>query len=192
MSIPILLASGSPYRQAILNNLGIHFNIAIPNIDETPKAGELPQDLVKRLAINKSLAVHANNTYIIASDQIAVNEGKIIGKPGTIDNAFNQLMAFSGRSVKFYTGLSLRYNQKTRYHLEPFVVHFQILTPKVIKTYLEKEHPLDCAGSFKAEGLGMLLFNALEGRDPNALIGLPVIALNELFKAYGVCLLTDT
>lgn len=186
----IILASTSPFRKAILDNLGIPFTTAKPETDETPQNGETAAQLVERLAAAKAAAIKAdNNTFIIGSDQVATIDGDILGKPHTVENAIAQLSRFSGRKVTFLTGLCLKKGTTSHTIVEPFDVHFRDLTETDIRTYIEKEQPLNCAGSFKSEGLGILLFSKLSGRDPNALIGLPVIALNELFQKYNVNLL---
>lgn len=188
----IILASTSPYRKALLNNLNLPFTTAKPETDETPQEGETARQLVERLACAKANAIPADNdTFVIGSDQVATLDGDILGKPHTIDNAIAQLSRFSGRKVTFLTGLCLRKGSTRKSLVEPFDVHFRQLSETEIRAYIEKEQPLNCAGSFKSEGLGILLFSALAGRDPNALIGLPLIALNELFAQYGFNLLTD-
>lgn len=192
MTLPILLASSSVYRQALLKRLQLPFRTQSPNIDETPYPNEAPKTLVTRLAHTKAFAIDSANTYIIASDQIAILGTKILGKPHTFERARAQLRACSGQSVTFYTALALRYNQQIHTIIEPYQVDFKPLNDTLIEQYLKKEQPLDCAGSFKVEGLGILLFQALHGRDPNSLIGLPLIALNELFQMYDICLLTQT
>lgn len=187
----IILASTSPYRKAILDNLGIPHTTTNPAIDETPQAGEPPAALVARLAATKASAVAADNdSYIIGSDQIATLDGDILGKPHSVENAIAQLKRFSGREVQFLTGIAIKHRDTIKTHVEPYTVQFRELSDSEIRHYIDKEQPLNCAGSFKSEGLGILLFSALKGRDPNALIGLPVIALNELFLAYGINLLT--
>lgn len=188
----IILASTSPFRKAILENLGIAFSTQSPNIDETPRPQETPQALVERLARAKAQAVQApNEAFVIGSDQVATIDGDILGKPHTIDNAIAQLQRFSGRRVDFYTGLCLRQDERLHSLVEPFSVQFRPLTLEEIRFYVERERPLNSAGSFKSEGLGILLFSQLIGRDPNALIGLPLIALRELFTQHGLNLLTD-
>ncbi|WP_072577126.1 Maf family protein, partial [Suttonella ornithocola] len=164
-----------------------------PLIDETPLPSETAESLVKRLAIAKASAIQtSDNHFVIGSDQVATFEGDIIGKPKTADNAIAQLSRFSGQKVTFLTGLCLKHGQNIKTIVEPFNVQFRALSQEEIQAYVMRERPLDTAGSFKSEGLGILLFQSLEGRDPNSLIGLPLIALNELFLQYGLNLLTDT
>lgn len=186
----IVLASSSPYRRRLLEQLGLDFEWASPDIDETPLANEAPRILVARLAEAKAraLAKRYPRHLIIGSDQIACLDGRILGKPGDIDNARRQLRACSGRRVEFLTGLSLLdsgTNACTTL-VEPFAVMFRQLGDDHIERYLAREKPLDCAGSFKVEGLGIALFERLEGDDPNALIGLPLIRLVTLLAHAGI------
>ncbi|GAL59159.1 Maf-like protein YceF [Pseudescherichia vulneris NBRC 102420] len=182
----IILASTSPYRRALLEKLGIAFECAAPDVDETPEPGESPRHLVLRLAQAKaqSLAERYPNHLIIGSDQVCVLDGEITGKPLTEEKAFQQLMKARGNIITFYTGLAL-YNSTTGHlqtECEPFDVHFRHLSEQEINDYLRKERPLNCAGSFKSEGLGIALFDRLEGRDPNTLVGLPLIALCQMLR----------
>ena len=194
MSLPILLASSSIYRQQLLAKLQLPFECASPDIDETLLAGEEASEYVQRLAIEKAKALKSEfpEHIIIGSDQCAVlevnGEQRILGKPHTIENAVQQLMDCSGRQVTFLTGLCCfnSISQQELSMVEPFTVHFRQLTEKQIRRYIECEMPLDCAGSFKSEGLGISLFSALEGRDPNSLIGLPLIALVDLLGQMGI------
>ncbi len=194
MSLPILLASSSVYRKQLLEKLQLPFSMASPDIDESSLSGESPEDYVLRLAITKAKALTDEypNHIIIGSDQCAVIEveGKqtILGKPHTIANAVTQLNQASGKHVTFLTGLCV-FNSQTQQQLslvEPFSVHFRDLTTMQIERYIEQEMPLDCAGSFKSEGLGIRLFKSLEGRDPNSLVGLPLIALVDLLEQQGI------
>lgn len=188
----LILASTSRYRKALLEKLGLPFECAAPDVDERPLAGESAEALVARLARAKAdaIAQHRDHGLIIGSDQVCVCDGRILGKPGTIDNAIAQLMAAQGRSVTFYTGLCVVNAATSKAHqlVEPFTVHFRKLDEVAIRRYVEAELPLDCAGSFKCEGMGIVLFERLEGRDPNALIGLPLIGLIELLACHGLVL----
>lgn len=182
----LILASTSPWRRALLEKLAIPFECAAPEVDETPLPGEAPRHLVLRLAQKKaqSLAHSYPSHLIIGSDQICVLDGEITGKPLTEENARQQLLKARGNIVTFYTGLAL-YNSATGHlqtEVEPFDVHFRHLSETEIDDYLRKERPLHCAGSFKSEGLGIALFERLEGRDPNTLIGLPLIALCQMLR----------
>ena len=190
MTTPLVLASTSPFRQALLSKLGLPFITAAPDCDETPRPDENAQDLVQRLALAKAHALAAEypTRWIIGSDQVCVLEGKIAGKPHTVDNACAQLAAASGKVITFYTGLALIQPQSGLQQVicEPFTVHFRNLSAMEIRRYVELEQPLNCAGSFKSEGLGICLFEKLEGRDPNTLIGLPLIALNAMLRSVGI------
>ena len=187
---PILLASSSIYRRQLLSKLGLDFDFAKPNQDETPLPNEKPNDLVLRLAEAKarSLASEFPNHLIIGSDQVASFSGDIIGKPGNFENAKKQLMSFQGQSVTFYTGLCLlnAESQHCQSYLETDIVSFRDLSETAINNYLAREQPFDCAGSFKSEGLGISLFSKIQSRDPNSLIGLPLIGLIDLLQQEGV------
>ena len=188
----IILASSSPYRQTILKKLHIPFSCAAPNINESTVSGESISAQVERLAKVKALAIATIktnvNSYIIGSDQLASFNGQVLGKPGDFATAKQQLTMFSGQTVKFYTGLCLVHSAKNQLAqiVETFDVAFKTLTEDQISTYLRIEQPYDCAGSFKCEGLGIALFESLNGRDPNTLIGLPLIALVDLFNTLSV------
>jgi MAF protein len=194
MPQPLLLASSSLYRQQLLAKLQLPFDCASPDIDESLLVNETAHNYVQRLAIEKARTLKDKfpNHIIIGSDQCAILEvngqQNILGKPHTIENAVKQLTDCSGKKVTFLTGLCCfnSESQQTLALVEPFSVHFRQLTEAQIRRYIEQEMPLDCAGSFKSEGLGIRLFSALEGRDPNSLIGLPLIALVDLLEKMGV------
>lgn len=190
----IILASTSKYRQQLLQKLEIPFVALSPDINETPQNNESPEILVKRLAIAKAIAVshNLNEGLIIGSDQVAALDNTILGKPGNFENALTQLLACNGKTVTFYTGLCVLNCKTEQYHsiVEPFNVTFRRLTKAQIETYLLREKPYDCAGSFKSEGLGITLFSSLSGRDPNTLVGLPLIALIDLLKRFDYDVLT--
>lgn len=186
----LLLASSSPYRKNLLERLGLPFRCASPDIDETPHPDEAPDALAIRLAASKARALAPANpaSLIIGSDQVAVlPDDTLLGKPGSHEQAKAQLTRSSGHSVTFLTGLAVldTRSDTLKTCCERFTVHFRDLTAAEIEGYLRKEQPYDCAGSFKMEGLGIALFSSLEGRDPNSLIGLPLIALIDLLKAFG-------
>jgi MAF protein len=187
---PLLLASSSRYRRELLERLRLPFTTASPDIDESPLAGEAAEDLVTRLARNKATALAASHPehLIIGSDQVAVLDGYILGKPGNHERARNQLLAASGRRISFLTGLALL-NSRTGHcqvdHIR-FNVDFRELEEDRIERYLRAEQPYDCAGSFKAEGLGISLFRRTEGEDATSLIGLPLIRLVDMLLAEGV------
>lgn len=188
--LPIVLASSSSYRRKLLEKLGLHFETHIPNVNETPSPGEHPEQLASRLATDKAQAIahYYPNHLIIGCDQVAALNQRILNKPGDHQTATEQLSLCSGKSVCFYTGLSLLNTQSHALHqlVEPFTVHFRELSAQQINYYLLMDKPYDCAGSFKAEGLGITLFKKLEGNDPNALIGLPLIQLVTLLKSEGI------
>lgn len=188
--LPILLASGSLYRRQLLDKLGIEYQWHAPNIDESHLSNETAANLVVRLAQQKAQALAAGypRHLIIGSDQIAVFDGQILGKPGNFERARQQLMATSGRTVTFLTGLCLL-NSATGHcqtSCESYSVTFRTLSTTLIDQYLRRDQPFDCAGSFKAEGLGICLFSKLEGDDPNTLIGLPLIALITMLNNEGI------
>lgn len=177
----IILASTSPYRKALLQKLNLIFTTEKPILDETPLEHETVTQLVERLAIKKAQSIIPlfSNGLIIGSDQVCVNNGIILGKPGNFKNAFQQLKNASAKSIDFYTGLAL-VNSKTgniQSLVEMYTVHFRLLSDEMIVNYLKKDTPYNCAGSFKSEGYGITLFERFEGKDPNCLIGLPLISL---------------
>jgi len=196
--VSLILASSSPFRKAILEKLGVSFITVSPNIDETRKTRETPYDLVYRLAEEKAKEVAKTHSgLIIASDQTATLESgneeddEILNKPLTHQNAFAQLKKSSGRTVTFLTSIALL-NTETgilQNHVEFSRVFFKSLSDSHILSYLEKEDVLNCAGSFKSEGLGVSLFNRTEGNDPNALIGLPTIQLIKMLAKENVHIL---
>jgi len=186
----IILASTSPFRQQILRKLNLDFSVAAPDVDEQVLEHESPVELVKRLAKEKALAVAPRfpEALIIGSDQAAVLNNQILGKPHNHENAVQQLKQASGQRVEFLTGLCL-HNSKT-HHTQiacaSFTVYFRQLSDAQIERYLRAEQPYNCAGSFKSEGLGIALFEKLEGDDPNTLIGLPLIELIRMLQNEGI------
>lgn len=188
--LPLLLGSSSPYRRELLTRLRQPFTWAAPQIDESQLPDERPEALVLRLAEAKAraLAERYPDHLIIGSDQVAVLDGRIIGKPGNHANACAQLQAASGRSLIFLTGLALLNSQSGHCQVDcvPFSVHFRELDAASIDRYLQTEQPYDCAGSFKAEGLGISLFRSTEGEDASSLIGLPLIRLVDMLHAEGL------
>jgi len=186
----LILGSSSPFRAELLSKLGLPFITASPDIDESPLAGETPEQLVLRLSEQKAraIAVKYTNALIIASDQVAVLDGQILGKPGDHVNAVKQLTASSGKTVRFLTGLALYNSQSQKMHslVELFEVCFNNLSLEQIEFYLHTEQPYQCAGSFKSEGFGISLFSKLSGDDPNSLIGLPLIKLIQLLAAEDI------
>ena len=186
----LILASTSPYRRSLLERLQLPFEVIAPNVDETPLPDETPQQLVERLAIAKAQAVArtAKSALVIGSDQVAVHNGEIVGKPRDHDHAVQQLRTASGNSITLYTGLAL-VNSETKAIqsvVVPYRVVFRALTEAQIETYLRKEQPYDCAGSVKSEGLGIALLQRFEGDDPNTLIGLPLMRLVDMLQQEGM------
>lgn len=188
----LILGSTSPFRKELLERLKLDFTTDSPDIDETPLQAETPENYVTRLSLEKAKAVATrhNNAMIIASDQCSVLNGEIRGKPGNHQNAVKQLTESSGNRVSFLTGLCLYDCRDDSYQLEmvPFHVDFRNLSASEIESYLQAEQPYGCAGSFKSEGLGVTLFKRLEGEDPSALIGLPLIKLSEMLRLKGFLL----
>lgn len=191
----LLLASSSPYRRQLLDKLGLNYTWQAPDINETCLPYELPEEVVKRLAHSKAQALAHNHPdkLIIGSDQVAVIDNKILGKPLNHEHATGQLTRASGKKVIFFTGLCLLNTATGRAQLacETFTVYFRNLNKSQIENYLRKEQPYDCAGSFKSEGLGITLFDRLDGRDPNTLVGLPLIALTDMLMVEGLSPLGD-
>lgn len=180
----LILASTSPYRRELLTRLQIPFEVFAPEVDETPLPDESPEQTATRLAEAKARvgAARFPDALIIGSDQVATLDGQQLGKPHTHENATRQLRMMRGRSVIFNTALCL-YNSRSgsvQNRLIPFTVTFRDLSDAQIEHYLVKEQPYNCAGSAKSEGLGIALIARMEGDDPNALIGLPLIALIDM------------
>jgi len=189
----LILASSSPYRRELLNRLQRPFECHSPDIDEQRQPGEAPEQLVTRLAREKAAAVAQQypDALIIGSDQVAtLADGTVLGKPGSEDNAVAQLMRVSGSHVTFLTGLCLLDSASGTQQCccEPYQVWFRPLDEASVRRYVEKEQPLNCAGSFKSEGLGITLFERFAGDDPNSLIGLPLIRLVGMLRNAGVTL----
>lgn len=192
--VKLVLASTSRYRRELLARLTPDFRCASPNVDENPLPDESPPALADRLALAKARAVAAMNpgALVIGSDQVAHIDGdaNIFGKPRTPENARAQLSACSGRIVSFRTAVCVIDTRPSphRVHaaLDTTRVHFRQLDADTIARYVEREQPLDCAGSFKCEGLGIALFERIESSDPTALIGLPLIALCRLLREFNL------
>lgn len=189
----LILASSSPFRRELLSRLMIPFEVEIPDIDETPRTGESPTQLVERLAIAKAKVIAADHpdSLVIGSDQVAVHGNEIVGKPLTHERAVQQLQTASGRAVTLYTGLALVNSATGRVQSEvvPFRVVFRRLTDQQIENYLRKETPYHCAGSVKSEGLGVALLERFEGEDPATLIGLPLIRLVRMLENEGIAII---
>jgi septum formation protein len=192
-SQPLVLASTSKYRGELLSILQIPFKIAAPDVDETPLPDEDAKLTSKRLSQLKALAVVKDypDALIIGSDQVALLDGQQMGKPLTHDNAVNQLRKMRGKTVVFYTALTLLNSRDgaMQTEVDETKVSFRDSSDDEIERYLLKEQPYHCAGSAKSEGLGIALISRIEGNDPNALIGLPLISLISMLKKQGVSIL---
>lgn len=190
MTQPLILASTSPFRRELLSRLQLPFETIVPQVEEERVNGEGPSMMVRRLSEAKARAVVANapkGALIIGSDQCALREGQIIGKPGNHERAREQLMAASGRSLLFHTGLCLLNTTDGSLQVDEVtsVVNFRRLSEEQIENYLRKEQPYGCSGSIKSEGLGIALLASIEATDPTALIGLPLMRLSEMLAAAG-------
>jgi len=186
----LILASSSPFRRELLQRLRYPFACDSPQVDESAIANESPEDYVKRLSLAKAqaIATKQSNAWVIGSDQCAVLNHKIIGKPKNHQDAVAQLQASSGKNVQFLTGLCLFDSDTKQYQVDliPYTVVFRTLSLADIDAYLALEQPYQCAGSFKSEALGVSLFQAMHGDDPTALIGLPLIRLCEMLRQFGL------
>ncbi len=186
----LILASSSPYRRELLSRLMIPFEVVVPDVDETPRQHESPQRLAERLAVAKAQVVASKHpgALVIGSDQVAVHNGEIVGKPLTHERAVDQLKSASGKTVLLYTGLALVNSASGRVQSEvvPYEVTFRVLTEMQIESYLRKEQPYHCAGSVKSEGLGVALLERFDGEDPATLIGLPLIRLIRMLEIEGL------
>ncbi|GAB3354677.1 Maf family protein [Lysobacter tyrosinilyticus] len=187
----LILASTSAYRRELLARLRLPFDTARPDVDETPLRDETPLALVERLAIAKAGAIARREprAFVIGSDQVAEFDGTPLGKPGDRDGALAQLSAMSGEVVRFRTAVCVQHDGDVpRVTIDTTTVRFRALTQVEIARYVDAEQPFDCAGSFKSEGLGITLFDAIETEDPTALVGLPLIATARLLREAGFAL----
>ena len=187
----LVLASGSAYRKALIERLGVPFEVVSPNVDESPVPGETPSQTALRLSLLKAQAAAGRGALIIGSDQVASCGGRRYGKPGNHENAARQLRELSGQTVVFDTAVTLLDLRKRSHEsrLVPCRVTFRELDEPRIEAYLAKEKPYDCAGAAKAEGLGIALISRIETADPTSLIGLPLIALSDMLERAGVKIL---
>jgi len=188
----LILASTSPYRKMLLQRLGLEFTTLSPEMDENPLPGENAEALTSRLARGKasSIASQHPRALVIGCDQVADFKGTILGKPGTVEIAIEQLMLFSGESIRFSSAICLMRQQPEfcKAVTIPTMVHFRNFSRAEASRYIQLDMPLDCAGSFKSEAAGSLLLRSLESEDPTALIGLPLIALSNLLRDAGLAL----
>ncbi|MGR9100585.1 MAG: Maf family protein [Gammaproteobacteria bacterium] len=189
----LVLASGSSYRKALLGKLNLDFIVDYAEIDESALEGESPGETAMRLAQMKArvLAAKYPAHLVIGSDQVAMLGQRQLKKPGGRESAIGQLVASSGRQVDFYTAVSVfdSANRKVVTDLDVTRVHFKSLTRGQIERYIDLDKPYRCAGSFKSEGLGIALIERIEGEDPNALIGLPLIKLIGILEKFGVMII---
>ena len=184
----LVLASGSNYRKELLGRLGLAFEVAVPDVDESPKRAESPADTALRLAVSKAKAIQAQDALIIGSDKVASSGGQRFDKPGSHENARRQLRELSAKAAEFDTAVALLDTRsgEIQTRLVPCRVTFRKLDDALIERYLQKEKPYDCAGAAKAEGLGIALIARIETDDPTSLIGLPLIALSEMLRKAGL------
>ena len=191
---PVVLGSTSVYRRELMARLRIPFEVAAPDVDETPQPGETPQALAGRLALAKARAVAARypRAVVIGSDQVADLGGEPLGKPGTHARAVQQLQRMRGRTVVFQTAVAVVCLDSgfEQVEIAPVRVQFRDLGDDEIEAYLRAETPYDCAGSAKSEGLGITLLASIDNDDPTALVGLPLIRTCRMLRAAGVRLLT--
>lgn len=189
----LILGSTSPYRRMLLDRLGVHYSVEAPLVDETPLAGERPDELAHRLALAKAQAVASRfpDCVVIGSDQVADLEGQALGKPGNHERAVAQLRQMSSKTVVFHTAVAVvcQTTGFCQHAIAPVRVKFRTLNDDEIENYLQLEQPYDCAGSAKSEGLGIVLLDSIESEDPTTLIGLPLIRTSQMLRAAGIALL---
>lgn len=188
MSYRLILASGSEARRELLSRLNLEFEAIAPDIDETIHPGETPEHAAERLALakTKALALRYPEATIIGSDQIATDGKRILGKPGSARNAVAQLMDCQGRSVSFHTGWCVRTDERIESGVDRTVVHFREFDEAAAQRYVEADQPLQCAGAFKVESLGITLFRQIVATDPTGLIGLPLIDVSAALREHGI------
>jgi MAF protein len=194
-NLPLILASTSKYKRQLLEKLISTFDVQAPNVAELSVANESPEQMAIRLATEKAQAVFQRfpEHTVIGADQVCSVDipgepAHVLGKPGTVDKAIEQLTLCSGKTVRFYTAISVYVPSRSQpiEYCETTLVEFRALSAAAIRQYVAIEKPLDCAGSFKSEGLGIRLFNSIQTRDPNALIGLPLIGLVDIFNQLDI------
>lgn len=191
MASRLILASTSPYRRELLARLRLDFEIAAPDVEEARQQEEPPPFMAMRLAAAKAAATcaHHPDAWVIGSDQVAALDDNVLGKPGSRATSIEQLVAMSGARVEFFTAVcAMRADGRRFDAIDSTIVRFRHLSGEEIARYIDAEQPFDCAGSFKAEGLGITLFDAIESTDPTALIGLPLIATARLLRQAGFAL----
>jgi septum formation protein len=184
----LILASGSPYRRQMLERLGLPFAVAAADIDESPNPGESGAELAQRLAIAKAghVAGQHPGAVVIGSDQVAECRGRLLGKPGTVENACAQLAFCSGQTMQFHSAVAVSAGDHMRHRLVTTRVRLRVLDPSQIRQYVTRDQPLDCAGAMRSESLGVALAEEILSDDPSALIGLPLIATIDLLGEFGI------
>lgn len=186
----LVLASSSSYRAQALAQLKLEFEIAVPEVDETPFEAESPQALVQRLAIAKTsmVAAHYSDAIVIGSDQVGFASGAILGKPGNFTGAVEQLYGMRGKSACFYTAVAVHDTRSSQTQVQVVTTDlvYRSFSLEEVERYVTLDEPFDCAGSFKAEALGIALFDEIRSADPSALIGLPLIALTTMLQRCGI------
>jgi septum formation protein len=184
----LILASGSVYRRQMLQRLGLPFQVITTDVDETPGLGETGAELAERLAVAKARAIASTHpeALVIGSDQVAECMGELLGKPGSVERAVEQLRVCSGRDVVFHSAVAIAGGDRILHQVVPTKVRMKTLGDKQIRSYLEHDKPMDCAGAMKSESLGIALTDAISSDDPTALIGLPLIATISLLNQFGV------
>ncbi len=191
MSLPeLILASTSPYRRALLQRLQIPFRCVASQVDESPLPEETPEQLVARLALAKAQAVlvHHPEALVIGADQMACCAGRVLGKPESAARAEEQLQWMQGRQVEYLNGIAIADASGVEQFIVPYYLTLRALSPEDIRRYIEKDQPLDCAGSLRSEGLGISLLEKMEGADPNALMGMPLLTISAVLRRRGYAL----
>lgn len=183
----IVLASTSPYRRELLSRLRLPFTVRSPDVREDALEGEPPETMAARLALAKARSIATTHAIVIGSDQVASLDGRLLRKPGTAEAAVSQLRAAQGRTVLFHTAVAIvaAGSGETLEHIDRTAVRFRTLGTAALEHYIRLENPLDCAGSFKSEGLGVALFESISSKDPTALVGLPLIFVADALRKLG-------
>lgn len=186
----LILASTSPYRKALLQRLQIPFRCVASQVDESPLPDETPEQLVARLALAKAQAVLARHpeALVIGADQMAYCAGRVLGKPESAAGAEEQLQWMQGRRVEYLNGIAIADVSGAEQFIVRYSLTLRALSPEDIRRYIEKDQPLDCAGSLRSEGLGISLLEKMEGADPNALMGMPLLTISEVLRRRGYAL----
>lgn len=189
----LILASGSPYRRQMLERLGVGFEVVVAGIDETPRPNEAGEQLATRLAREKALSVAAahSDTIVIGCDQVAECDGRLLGKPGSVDGAIQQLMFCRGKAMVFHSAIAMVGDGRVDTRVVPTRIRLRDLPETAIQDYVARDRPLDCAGAMRSESLGIGLVESISSDDPTALIGLPLIATIDMLSGFGLELFRD-